>query len=184
MVHGVGEKNAQPTWLVSSLVRLVQCGFREQFRRSSSRLPSPPCAPFFERQPSRKIRLGMAWEARFVAGGVGDLVAVQANNARSTNLIQLRRAQALTSPPAECMGPCRLIVGDSQQNGSVSRSRMAKPAGEDDHRCGRLHVGPTRRRRRRDVGHAAFLREVARAPAGMWASKRLMQRSKLAGYAA
>src|ERR1700683_1104007 len=76
MVHGVGEKNAQPTWLVSSLVRLVQCGFREQFRRSSSRLPSPPCAPFFERQPSRKIRLGMAWEARFVAGGGGDLVAV------------------------------------------------------------------------------------------------------------
>jgi|ERR1700683_2851326 hypothetical protein len=47
----------------------------------------------------------------------------------------------------------------SQQNGSASRSRMARPAGEDDHRRGRLHVGHTRRRRRRDVGHAAFLNE-------------------------
>jgi hypothetical protein len=36
---------------------------------------------------------------------------------------------------------------------------MAKPADKDDHWRGRLHVGRTRRRRRRDVGHAAFLKQ-------------------------
>jgi hypothetical protein len=51
----------------------------------------------------------------------------------------------------------------SQQNGSASRSPMAKPAGEDDHRRGRLHFGHTGRRGRRDVGHAAFLSRGARS---------------------
>jgi Caspase domain len=117
----------------------------------------------------------MAWEARFVAGGVGHLVAVPVHEfdpaapRPGPNFAAGRMHGAL---------PSDLIVGDSEQNGSVSRSRMAKPAGEDDHRCGRLHVGPTRRRRSRDVGHAAFLREVVRAPAGIG-----VQRARRRGHA-
>src|ERR1700722_14102079 len=32
---GQAQKDRQPTWLVWYLARLVQCGFREQFRRCS-----------------------------------------------------------------------------------------------------------------------------------------------------
>jgi hypothetical protein len=43
---GQAHKNPQPTWLVWCLARLVQCGFREQFSRSSSRpIWSEVCLP-------------------------------------------------------------------------------------------------------------------------------------------